>query len=327
MKHVYAAHLGHDVVVGGRRRPVAIGPHFRAGAYLLHGLPPAPSATGYAAKAQPALRQMYLNDRYGCCVVAGGYHITGVETGNATGNPYIAPDDVIVSDYSTIGGFDPKNPQATDNGCDEATALNYWTQHGLANGTKLLGWLAVNAASQPETRAALWLFENLMFGIEIPDAGLNPLPTPGSIWNLSGTPNPENGHCVAGVDFDSVGVQVATWGMVVTIKWEDVARLAVPSAGGMLYTVLSPDQLGKAITKAPNGVAWLDLVADFNSMGGHVASPPSAPPPADPNAPVTMEQAMAWATHGVECGGIIQLRGGAAALARRGIANNWPKRS
>ncbi len=42
---------------------------------------------------------------------------------------------------------------------------------------KIAGWMAVNAADPHEYRTALWLFENLYFGIELPDAWINPMPS------------------------------------------------------------------------------------------------------------------------------------------------------
>ena len=80
----------------------------------------------------------------GDCVIAGGYHVEAVWTGNA-GQLFTATDAQIVADYGAIGGYVPGDP-STDNGCDEQTAFNYWTKTGFANGTTLAGWLAVDAA-------------------------------------------------------------------------------------------------------------------------------------------------------------------------------------
>jgi hypothetical protein len=222
----------------------------------------------------------------------------GVETGNADGgSPFLAEDAQIIADYSAIGGFDPNNPEATDTGCDEQTALNYWTQTGFANGTKLCGWMAVDATNKAEVMAAMYLFENLFFGIELPDSWVNPMPSDGFTWS-NDTPNPANGHCVIGVGYNDEGVQVATWGMIGTITWDAIASLCTANSGGALYVMLSPDQVAKGQTKAPNGVDWDTLMSDFVSLGGNPA--PIAPPPAPAPAPsVSLSEACAWAVQGI----------------------------
>jgi hypothetical protein len=243
-----------------------------------------PPSCDYTTPARASLDRVYMNDQYGDCVIAAGYHILGVETGNANGgDPLVVTDEQIVADYSAIGGFDPKNPLATDNGCDEQTAFNYWTQHGFADGSKLCGWLALDATNTTQVQTALFLFENLFFGIELPDAWITPFPSSaGFMWD-DGAPNPMNGHAVPGVGYDSKGVQIDTWGLVGTITWAAIAHLCSSSAGGELYVLLSPDQVAKGQTKAPNGFLWTDLQADFAALGGNPGpTPPPSPTPPGP---------------------------------------------
>ncbi len=280
IKEVFAPHLGHTVKLG-RRRPVARCPRLRIGDYLhalaLPAVPPAADfSSGAAAK---AVAKMYLNDRYGDCVIAMGYHVIGVETGQASGAPFLATDAQIVHDYSAIGGFDPSNPQATDNGCDEQTALNYWTQKGFGDGSKLFGWASVDATNKTEVEAACYLFENLIFGVELPDAWISPFPSrSGFVWDV-GAPDPQNGHAFAGVGYDAGGVKIATWGMKGTITHAAIAALCSGAGGGELYVMLSPDQIARGKAKAPNGAAWSDLVADLASMNGSGPPTPPAPTP------------------------------------------------
>lgn len=290
-KTVFAPHLGRDVRFG-RNRAVARGPRMHMKSYIDHRHIAVPESCDFSQKAMASLSNVYLNDRYGCCVVSGGYHVVGVETGNATGSPMVATDDQIVHDYSKIGGFDPNNPIATDGGCNEEVALNYWTQHGFANGTKLCGWLAVDPTNEEQVKQAMYLFENLFFGIELPNEWINPFPsTPGFVWD-DGAPEPSNGHCVVGVGFSEQGVQIDTWGLLGTLTWKAIAHLCAESSGGGLYTMLSPDQVAKGATKAPNGFDWEALVADFDALGGNVPPPmvqvkkqrPRPGPPPSPSA-------------------------------------------
>jgi hypothetical protein len=322
----------------GRKRPVALGPHFRLRNYLRATIAPPPVAVDYSAPALSVLQNIYGNDTLGDCVIAGGYHVTGVETGNA-GDLFTATQAQIIADYGAIGGYVPGDP-STDNGCDEPTALNYWTQTGFANGTKLLGWLAVDGTNAAELMQALYLFENLYFGIELPDAWVSPMPSgPGFVWDVAGDPDPQNGHCVIGYKYNASGIGIDSWGLVDgngnggTLTFPAIAQYCVQSAGGAVYVLLSPDQLAKGQAKAPNGVAWTDLIADFDSMGGSVSpaptpapapSPGPAPAPTPPGSLVTLAQAQAMAASGIASGHRILTRGQAQSLAAAGLAQNWP---
>lgn len=308
----------------GRVRPAPLGPHFRLRNYLRATLPDPPQSCDYSGPAKSILSDIMGNDQLGDCVIAAGYHVVGVETANA-GSQYHATLAQVISDYSATGGYVPGNP-STDGGVDEITALNYWQQTGFANGTKLLGWLTVNCTNVSEVKSALFLFENLFFGIELPDAWINPFPSgDGFVWD-DGVPNPQNGHAVMGCGYDARGVLIDTWGMLGILTWKAIANLCTPAAGGMLTVMLTPDQLSKGQQKAPNGVAWTDLVADFDSMGGTVPVPPTpipTPPPPDPASPVTLAEAMAWSVAALQAAHPLMTRGQAESIVKEALATNW----
>ena len=320
----------------GRKRPQFVGPHFRLKNYLRASLPSPPTSVDYSGPATSILSDIMGNDRLGDCTCAGAYHIVGVETANA-GDPFHATLLQVVNDYSAVSGYVPGN-ESTDNGADEITCLNYWTNHGFANGTKLLGWLTVDATNQVEVMTALDLFENLYFGLELPDTYTNPFPGGNGFTWGPGTPDPEQGHCIIGTGYTTNGVIIDTWGMLGTITWPAIKQLCVPSAGGALYVMLTPDQLAKGAMKAPNGVAWTDLLSDFDTMGGNVpVTPPvPAPPvpvPAPPSPPVpipvpssgvTLSQAQGWVTSGLGNGPRILTRDMAIRQANIGLAKSWP---
>ena len=315
----------------------------RLSKYLLRtGLPttrtPAPpgSAT-YIPAALPGLEAMFLNDILGTCVLAAGYHAEATETGNATtGKPFIATDAQITADYEAIGGYRPGDP-STDNGCSILDALQYWQTKGFANGTKLAGALAVDPTHSEEVETAIWLFEDLIIGLDLPDEWVSPFPSSnGFVWDVAGEPNPENGHCIDSpaynvkiVGISQEGLIITTWGMLGLLTLDALATYGVPSAGGEVYTFLSPDEIQAGVAKAPNGLRWSDLVADFNAMGGDVPEP-IPPPPAPPPAPVTtgptLEDVTAWACQGVSRAwhpGITLARANAAIT--RELAKDWPK--
>lgn len=343
VKTLHVTHPTLKQVKFGRRQPVAHTPRLRLADYLKFSLPQPPASCDYTAKAAAVLADILLNDSLGDCVIAGGYHIVGVETGNA-GTAFHATDAQITKDYSAIGGYVPGD-ESTDEGCDETTALDYWAQHGFANGTKILGSLVVDATNKAEVQVAMFLFENLMFGVGLPDAWISPFPSAsGFTWDVNGDADPSNGHCVVGVGYNSSGVQIDSWGMIGTMTYAAVAAYAGSKGGGELHVALSPDQLAKGMTKAPNGVDWAQLIVDFNSMGGKVPVPspspaptPPAPPAPSPTPPplppapavgVTLAQAQAWAKAAIEKSGPKSgqiTRSRASTLAETGLANGWPK--
>jgi hypothetical protein len=322
----------------GRRRPIAVGPHFKLRNYLRAALPAAPSSCNYGVPAASVLTDVFENDTLGDCVIAGAYHIVGVETGNA-GGLFHATQAQITADYSAIGGYVPGDP-STDQGCDETTAQNYWMANGFADGTKLLGWLAVDATNQAELMAACYLFENLYFGIELPDAWVNPFPSaPGYVWDV-GTPDPNNGHCVMGYGYNTQGVTIDSWGLVDsttgaggTLTWAAIAALCTQAAGGSVSVWITPDQLAKGAAKAPNGVAWSDLISDFDSIGGTIPVPapspspgPSPSPSPTPASGVTLAAAQAGVASGIQGGPPFLTRHMAVKYASGGLAalKGWP---
>lgn len=274
----------------GRLDPVATGPRLRLCRYLdsrkLREDVLIPDGITWGTYADRALAEVYCNDELGSCVVSAAYHIVGVETsaalGEGAGSGFLATSAEVIADYSAIGGYVPGRPE-TDLGCDEVTAFNYYLARGFADGSRLEAWIAIDATKRREVTAALYLFENLFLGMSLPDAWIEPFPeTSGFVWDVAGDPNPENGHAVMGYGYDERGVQIGTWGMTGTITWAALAKYATRANGGELYSLLLEDQVAKGAAKAPNGVAWTQLVLDWNAMGGNIPVPSPVPPSPSP---------------------------------------------
>jgi hypothetical protein len=280
LKTLFSPHHGVSVKMGRKRPAQPASAHLCFANYIEGAALPAPPPAPYdlSPKGQPALSNIYGNDMLGCCVVSGGGHVLATWTGNA-GNLFTLTQAQVISDYSAIGGYVPGDP-ATDQGCDEQTAFKYWMSHGFADGSKLTGWLGVDATDQLALRQALYLFENLYFGLELPDAWTNPMPSgPGFVWDAAGPPDPSQGHCVMCVGFTSAGLTIDTWGMLGTLTWAALAKYCVAGANGETYVLIGPDQINKAQQKAPNGFNWAQLIADFDALGGNVPVPAPVPGP------------------------------------------------
>lgn len=282
VKQVFAPHLNTTVKLG-RNRPKGR-PKLWLHDYLktTKTTPTPPASYSYTAKAMTALSDLYLNDQLGDCVIAGGYHLLGISTGNA-GDLFVATNTQITNDYSAIGGYVPGDP-GTDNGCDEQTAMDYWTKTGFQNGDKLTGWMGVDATKPNMLRIACYLFENNYFGVELPDGWLNPMPqASGFVWDVAGSPDQNNGHCIAGGAYTAEGIQIDTWGMLGIVTYAALAKYMISDAGGESYVWVNADMLVKAQQKTPLGIDWSTLISDFNTeFGGDIPVPPAPPVPVPP---------------------------------------------
>jgi hypothetical protein len=262
----------------GRKRPVVRHPKLSFKNYMLPGIPAPPPTADYTPAATAALQEMYENDTLGDCVIAAVEHVEGVLTGNANPPPLLYTNDQTTAFYSAACGYVPGDP-STDDGCDVQQTLAYWENNGSPAGSThtIVGYLSVDPTSVNEFQTALWLFENLVFGVELPDAWINPFPSAsGFLWDVAGPSDPENGHCFPGFGYTAQGVTIATWGMTGLLTNAAVAQYAASGVGGELYVVISQDQLNTASQVAPNGFDWAQLVADFQALGGTVTLPPSS---------------------------------------------------
>ena len=241
-------------------------------AYRTMALPTPPPTCDWSVGngAEIVCAQMYDNDRLGDCVIAGGYHLIGVASSvQAPGaKGFIASESQILADYGAIGGYNPADP-STDNGCDEITAMNYWADHGFADGSKVQAWGTVPADNQTLVKQSIWLFETLLLGIGLPDAWLPDSPTaaPNSdhVWDVAGDAIPTNGHCVVGVGYTKDGIIVITWGGKRLLTWAALAKYAVSGAGGECYSLLLTDEFGQ-LKQAPNGFDYSAINAAFASI-------------------------------------------------------------
>ena len=325
MKTVYAPSLKRNVAFG-RRPEVAPGPSLKLSRYI-KAMPPPPVNVDYTqggTSLTAALSDIYANDQLGCCVIAWLYHHEALWTGNATGTAYHATRDQVIQTYSAVTGYVPGDP-ATDRGTDMTVAMNWICQNGYPNGSKPLGWLRVDGTNQQELMQAIWLFEGCGFGVGLPDAWISNMPqASGFTWGIAGSADLNNGHAFLGAGYDATGVIIDTWGLIGKFTWAAVAQYATATSGGEIDLLLSPDMIAKATGKAPNGFDWAALVADFDSIGGHVPTQNPVPTPA-PTGPLTLAQAQALVTGALGSAFPLLTRSQAATVASNALAKGWPQ--
>jgi hypothetical protein len=134
--------------------------------------------------------------------------------------------------------------------------------------------MAVDATNMHEAKTSLWLFENLVICMYLPDAWVNPFPAgSGFTWNVAGSPVFQNGHMFPAVGYDfrtegKRGFEIDTWAMLGRMTPGAVSTYCVPAPNihGGLYTVLSQESINRAQQKAPNGLNWPQLQAAFAAM-------------------------------------------------------------
>lgn len=225
-----------------------------------------PAATAYSPVAQPCLDQMMLNNRLSTCTSATSFHIAGLLLGNA-GVAIKFSNDQVEAFYSLSTGYQPGHPE-TDDGGNEIDVLNYWRAHGLEKKLHgIAGHLSIDGSNRTQVETALWRFENLFFGVSLPDSWLTA--RNGATLDASHPPNPNNGHAFAGVKYDEVGVWVVLWGGVtVRLTWAAVARYTASAAGGELHAVVSRDAIRKGSQLAYSGIDYAGIVKVFEGMGG-----------------------------------------------------------
>jgi hypothetical protein len=270
----------------GRKRPAVIHPHLTFSRYIdKRVLPLPPQMVNYGS---PAFSKMYLNDRLGDCVIAAVEHAEGGFTANANPPAMIYSDQETIDYYSAACGYVFGN-ESTDNGCEIQTVLSYWQRNGAPIGSthKIAGVLGIDPTDPVQIQTAIWLFgPGLIFGTELPDKWISPFPSgSGFVWDVSGPPNPNNGHCYLGVGYGQTGVNIATWGMTGTQTYAAIAAYNIPKYYGELYIVISHDWISNARQIAPNGFNWQQLQDDFAAFSGQPPTPPPPPPPPPP--PIT----------------------------------------
>ena len=326
MKEVFAPHLNRNVKLGGRQIPVVVGQHLKLEDYARMGsMPAAPSLLDLSGLAMACLIQVFGNNILGDCVIAGKGHVDGVWTGNANGgSPFIASEAQIEYQYGKIGGYVPGNP-ATDQGCNMQTALNWWVQNPGADGNKLEAWLGGSPANVPLTMSCVDLCEHTYLGMALPDAWISPFPSAnGFVWDVAGNPDPSNGHCIMAYGYNSQGLLICSWGLLGVLTWAALAKYCNNNAGGEMYYMMSTDVLVKGQQTA-TGIALPQLMADWDSIGGHLPIPAPTPAPAPAPAPappgsITQAAAVAAAVASLEAMRPLLTRGMAEWAVKNALA-------
>jgi hypothetical protein len=240
-----------------------------------------PESCNWAAKAGDVLGRMYLNDRYGCCVISSRYHQLGFWTASDTGKGVLGTDAEIYSTYQSFCG-------PGDNGCYMSRVNDFQQRVGIKAGGvvyKIRGAAAVDNANKELIKGAIYYGGGLSVGFSVPANWMN---TPnGGTWDLSNaTGGSVGGHEVQVYGYTKDGVLLSTWG-----GWRLMTWAAFTSSRWVdeVYVALSADWYGKDGI-APNGIDVKGLEEAFAAIAGGTVpplpDPPTPPPGPTPPGPV-----------------------------------------
>lgn len=218
---------------------------------------------------------MYLNDKLGCCVPAGGGHT--VQDWTAAATTLFSPSDAdILKVYEEAGGYNPNDP-TTDQGMALLDMLNYWRKVGIS-GHKIDAFMQMGLPSDNLTVApppmspaavALWkqlrqvinIFGCAYVGVQLPLLAQNQV---GTMWTVpsngpvgDASPGSWGGHCVVLVDYNAYGVLCVTWGQLQLISWNWLFYYM-----DECWAVLSKDWM-KPSKIAPSSFNWGQLEDDI----------------------------------------------------------------
>lgn len=273
----YVRHLVEELprqVRLGRIRTAAHPSVLRFGAFLDEARAAAtlPPSINRRDKAATALARMYLNDRFGICVIAGKLHNLGLWSGADNAPVVMATDEEAYQQYQAICGIG-------DRGCVITQVLDVMRAKGLtAGGTshRIDGYVTVDHRNKTQTMAAQYFFGASSIGINLPDAW-----TRVAVWDVTNS-RIVGGHDVSPIDYDESGVYVSSWGRIYRMTWPAFTSTRYVEE---YYAMLAPLWYG-ADNLAPCGLDVTALKRALELIGGGSIPPIPEPPGPIPPTPV-----------------------------------------
>jgi hypothetical protein len=202
-----------------------------------------------------------LNDRLGCCTIAGLVHLAQAHAAANMLALTITDDDVRKA-YAAVSGYD--GTPATDRGAQMLDALTYARNVGIG-GWKIGAFVRVDPRDHVELRAAINLFGGVYAGAALPARVRDQRTT----WELPpiaerddvDEPGSLGGHAFALLGFDRTHLQAMPW----------TTRTSVGNAWAELYIdeawAFLDDRWVSGEHPAPNGFDVDALRRDLELVG------------------------------------------------------------
>jgi hypothetical protein len=193
---------------------------------ILKTLPPIPDEHDVdAALTGIADDHMFANNKYGDCVMAARAHMT-LRFEKFEQNQLISITDKNVTDeyFKETGG--------PDTGLNMLDSLNYWRQTGwtLADGHnyKIHAFASVEQTDTDQTKAAIYLFRGVYFGIWVAQYYYDQFKAGNYFWDVVANDGGNiGGHALYGMKYlkikatgyNDIGPIFITWGKYVQVTW------------------------------------------------------------------------------------------------------------
>src|SRR6185312_10072653 len=206
---------------------------------------------------------MLGNDDFGDCVWAGAAHETMLwnkEAGNTVG----FSNKAVLGDYSTVTGFDPRDPKNTDKGTDMQEAASFRRKKGVHDAAgarhKIVAYLALRPGDFDQLVLAMYLFGAVGIGFKFPTSAMAQF-NAGKPWDVvAGAQLTGEGHYVPGVGRDKKGnLVVVSWGRLQLMTKSFYAKYNDESVA-----YVSSEMLKDGTT--PEGLKLEQLLEDLDAL-------------------------------------------------------------
>lgn len=200
---------------------------------------------------------MHLNDRIGCCVLAGGANAVQSTTKCSGGIERTVPDDYILAAYELLSGYVPGN-ESTDTGLVIVDFLN-WCRANTLNGS-ILDAYADPVLTNPTAelfKISVQVFGGVITGVQLKQGDMDNFAA-GRIFSVGSNDGAVvGGHCIWTCAFNPQGPVFQTWDKNQQATWEWLF-----ARQDELHTLLFVDWLNKD-GKSPAGVDVAGLRSDL----------------------------------------------------------------
>lgn len=199
-----------------------------------------------------AVVDLYGNDRWGDCVLAGVANLSSVQAA-CEGRPGVRFAEADVVDL-----YHRLSPD--DTGLVEVYTLGGIAKSGFL-GVQIPHFAGVDITDQAEVMAAASMFSGLLLGVDLPPDFRDQFEA--GVFDVSKPGDPSLGHAVVVGAYDGVGPDVLTWGRRVPATWgwwEAYVREA--------YVLLDAGRLASSVLDGASLVAAAAELARETGAGG-----------------------------------------------------------
>ena len=209
------------------------------------------------------------NDKFGCCVEAGGAHetelINNLAAGGVTGKEVVKiTTENTLSDYAAITGFNPATGE-NDNGTEVRAALEYRVKTGLIDSTgkrhKIGAFVFIEPGSIQHLIEAIFIFDAVGIGIKFPGSAMEQFNN-GQPWSVVPGSNIEGGHYVPLVGKPAQGdLACITWG-----KRQVLTEAFYKEYCDEAWAYVTPESLNTKTLRNWGGFNWNQLQEDLQNV-------------------------------------------------------------